>query len=46
MIYHILKDGTQVEDITGRVVKMSDAEPLYTLLDSITGTESSKEVKQ
>lgn len=45
MIYHILKDGTRVDDITGHVVKMSDAEALYTLIDTITGTESSKEVK-
>ncbi len=35
MIYHVLKDGTQVDDITGRVIKIEDAEPLYQFLHSI-----------
>ena len=31
-VYHYLKDGTRVDDITGHVVKMADAEPLYNLM--------------
>lgn len=34
-VYHILKDGTQVADITGHIVKIEDAEPLYRYLHSI-----------
>ena len=34
-IKHILKDGTEPNDITGHIVKRSQAENLYTLLDSI-----------
>ena len=32
MVYHVLRDGTIVTDITGRVVKIKDAEPLYDLM--------------
>lgn len=32
-VIHILKDGSRVNDITGRIVKMSDAQTLYNLLD-------------
>lgn len=35
MITHIMKDGTVLEDITGHVVKVEDAEPVYRLLDKI-----------
>lgn len=35
MVVHILKDGTIVEDITGHVVRMEDAAPLYELIDNI-----------
>lgn len=35
MVYHILKDGTVTKDITGRIVKIEDAEPLYNLMTSI-----------
>ena len=31
-VYHYLKDGSRVDDITGHVVKMEDAEPLYHLM--------------
>ncbi len=37
MVFHILKDGTTTTDITGHVVKVSDAESLYKLIDSING---------
>lgn len=32
MVYHVGKDGTAIKDISGRVVKLSDAEPLYQLM--------------
>lgn len=35
MVVHILKDGTQVDDIVGRVIKISEAEAVYRLMDSI-----------
>jgi hypothetical protein len=34
-VIHILKDGSQVEDITGHVVKMDDAAPLYNMIREI-----------
>ena len=35
MVYHVLADGTITKDITGRVVKMSDAETLYQFMSSL-----------
>lgn len=32
MVYHILADGTVTKDITGKVVKMEYAKPLYDLM--------------
>lgn len=34
-VVHILKDGSVVKDITGHVVRVEDAGPLYQLIDSI-----------
>ena len=34
-VIHILKDGSRVDDITGRVVKMEDAEELYRFLHNV-----------
>lgn len=34
-VIHILRDGTRLEDITGHIVKISDAEPVYNLMDRI-----------
>lgn len=34
-VYHILKDGSRPKDITGHVVRLENAEPLYRLLHSI-----------
>ena len=42
-VIHILKDGSIVEDITGHVVKMEDAESLYQLIDSINRKGLKKE---
>jgi hypothetical protein len=35
MVYHILKDGSVVKDITGKVVKVKDAEAVYNLISKI-----------
>ena len=45
MIIHILKDGTVKNDISGHVVKIEDAEPLYQLIENISKKkhESKKE---
>lgn len=32
MVYHVLKDGTVLKDISGKVVKLEYAEPLYELM--------------
>lgn len=36
MVYHILKDGSRPTDITGHVVKLEDAAPLYRYLRNLT----------
>ena len=38
-VVHILKDGSVVEDITGHVVQVEDAEAVYRLIDSINRGE-------
>ena len=35
MIIHILKDGTRLDDITGHIVRIQEAETVYKLMDSI-----------
>ena len=35
MIIHILKDGTEVDDITVHVVKIGDAPEAYEILDRV-----------
>lgn len=42
-VIHILKDGSIVKDITGHVVRVEDAGPLYQLIDSINRKGSKKE---
>ena len=42
MVIHILKDGSVVKDITGRVVRMEDASTVYQLIDRINRERSSK----
>ena len=34
-IRHVLRDGTVLNDITGHVVKMEDAQVVYAILDKI-----------
>ena len=40
MVYHVLADGTITKDITGRVVKISDAKPLYNLMSKINSSKT------
>ena len=34
-VIHVLKDGSEIEDITGHVVRVEDAEPLYKMIREI-----------
>ena len=42
-VVHILKDGSVVEDITGHVVQVEDAEAVYRLIDSINRNRKTNE---
>lgn len=44
-VIHILKDGSEVKDITGRVVKMEDAGTLYSLIREINSKSEKKNRK-
>lgn len=35
MVTNILKNGTVIADITGCVVRIKEAEPIYTMIDQI-----------
>lgn len=39
-VFHILKDGSKPTDITGHIVRLEDAAPLYQFLHSINRTRS------
>ena len=39
MVYHVLANGATTKDITGHIVKMKDAEPLYDLMRKIGKTK-------
>lgn len=41
-VIHVLKDGSQVDDITGRVVKIDDAGALYGLIRKINRKSEQK----
>ena len=41
-IIHRLKDGTQLDDISGHVVKMDEAKAVYALLDKIVRENARK----
>lgn len=43
MIRHILKDGTEVEDITGHVIKADEYETLYEVINRIQEKEQKHE---
>ncbi len=50
-VIHILKDGSVVHNITGHIVRIEDAGPLYQIIDTINRrgskrkSEKSQEVK-
>lgn len=35
MVKHVLKNGIELDDITGHIVRKEDAKVLYALIDSI-----------
>lgn len=35
MVKHILKNGTVLDDISGHIVKMEDAEAVYQIMDKL-----------
>lgn len=41
-VIHVLKDGSEVEDITGHVVRVEDAEPLYKMIRGINRKSETK----
>lgn len=43
MIRHILKDGTEVDDIKGMVIKASEHKVLYEIINKIQQKEDSNE---
>lgn len=43
MVYHVLKDGSRTTNITGYIVKLEDAKPIYGLMDAINYSGSRKE---
>ena len=45
-IRHILRDGTVLNDITGHVVKMEDAQVVYAILDKIHERKERENVKK
>ena len=47
MVIHILRDGTQVKDIRGHIVRIADAEIVYKLMDTINRrTSANNEIKK
>lgn len=46
MVYHILKDGSVVNNVAGRIVKIEDAKTLYDLMDSINNGSGSRNKKE
>ena len=43
MIRHILKDGTEVDDITGKVIQADEFETLYQVINRIQEKEQKHE---
>jgi hypothetical protein len=42
-VINILKDGSVIKDLTGHIVRMEDAGPLYQLIDTINRERSEKQ---
>ena len=45
-VIHILKDGSEIEDIAGRVVKMEDAGALYNLIHAINRKSEARKTRE
>ena len=45
-VIHILKDGSQVEDIAGHVVKIEDAGALYNLIHAINRKSEARKTRE
>lgn len=41
-VFHVLKDGSEKEDIKGHVVRLEDAGPLYRLINDINRDRSAE----
>ena len=39
-VKHVLKDGTVLNDISGKVVRIADAKQVYLLIDKISEREN------
>lgn len=48
MVRHILKNGTELKDIKGHIVKIEDAQSVYALIEQINqkGKENGKHSQQ
>lgn len=46
MVYHVMKDGSVKTDISGYVVKIKDAEPLYQLMATMSGSTIKRKKKR
>lgn len=42
-VHHVLKDGTRVDDITGRVVQMDQCKGVYDLMIELNRRKKRKE---
>ena len=42
IVHHVLKDGTQVDDIAGHVIKAEQHEALYQIIERITEERNKK----
>lgn len=45
-VIHVLKDGTVVPDITGHIVRIQDATPLYRLIQNLNKKQVPKTRKR
>ena len=46
MVYHVLSNGVTTKDITGHIVKLKDAEPVYELMRSLSVKSRRQNVKR
>lgn len=46
MVYHVLANGVTTKDITGHIVKLKDAEPVYELMRSLSVKNRRQNVKR